>query len=299
MIEFDLAGVVTTEFGVGKDGEGESNFYAVPVDAAVQTELLSMARATVEKMEAFEGGGLPYSPAEKHEGTEYLVVSTGNDMETAIRRLHESVNLPLGRDALRRPDRISSYFARFTDRTDRRLTAIRRATQFKGILKSRLLQVFRDTLKIVEDDVFKLDSDFDLLVDSSNTHIWRPSAFEFLGRLQQKILDAVPDNIEAIAGDIPFVDLANIRTYAQSHPRAARYLASIRTQELNGVNQQALVELCHNTNVSIREVGGRLTVENGSEMGFLEVLDRRRYKVELVPDSPERFRASSRNRIDG
>lgn len=32
-------------------------------------------------------------------------------------------------------------------------------------------------------------------------------------------------------------------------------------------------------------------------MGFLEVLDRRRYEVKLVPDEPEQFRAPSRTRL--
>jgi hypothetical protein len=34
-------------------------------------------------------------------------------------------------------------------------------------------------------------------------------------------------------------------------------------------------------------------------MDFLEVLDRRRYQLELVKGTPERFRASSRKKIDG
>ncbi len=32
-------------------------------------------------------------------------------------------------------------------------------------------------------------------------------------------------------------------------------------------------------------------------MGFLEVLDRRRYEVQLVKNSPEHFRAGSRTKI--
>lgn len=44
---------------------------------------------------------------------------------------------------------------------------------------------------------------------------------------------------------------------------------------------------------------GKITVNSGHEMGFLEVLDRRRHRLELVPDQPERFRGSSRVRIDG
>jgi hypothetical protein len=33
-------------------------------------------------------------------------------------------------------------------------------------------------------------------------------------------------------------------------------------------------------------------------MGFLEVLDRRRYEINLVKNSPERYRAASRKKIE-
>ncbi|MDQ7088940.1 MAG: hypothetical protein Q9Q13_14270 [Acidobacteriota bacterium] len=55
------------------------------------------------------------------------------------------------------------HFARLTDNKNRRLTALRRASQFKGVLKKRLIRWLDDTLKIIEDSVFKLDNDFDLL----------------------------------------------------------------------------------------------------------------------------------------
>ena len=151
----------------------------------------------------------------------------------------------------------------------------------------------------MEDNVFKLDSDFDLLLDSAYTHIWRPSAFEFLGGLKQAILNAVPDNIGVIAADLPFIELSGIEEYAKSRPRAARYLASIRSQSLQGIDRDALVALCNRTDVSVRDMNGKIEVNTGDEMGFLEILDRRRYRIELGPGQPERFRASSRVRIDG
>ena len=297
--DFGLDAVSTTEFGVGRDGDGGPVFGVVPVDAGVQSALLSMAQATMDRMAAAEDGPAEYEPAEKHGSTEYLVVPAGGALDGAIRQLHDAENLPFDSAQLSDPETVFCYFARFTDDQDRRLTAIRRATQFKGVLKSTLLRFDDDRLRIVDDNVFKLDLDFDLLLDSACTHIWRPSAFEFLGRLKQKILDAVPENVGAIASDLPFVNLSGVEDYARSRPRAARYLASIRSQELQGMDQRALKALCHSTGVNIREANGKITVISGHEMGFLEVLDRRRYRLELVPDQPERFRAPSRVRIDG
>ena len=298
-IEFNFDAVATTEFGVGREGADGAEFRVVPVDAGVQSALLSMAQATIDRMAAAESGPAEYGPAEKHGSTEYLIVPAGGMLDAAIRELHDAENLPLDGDHLSDPETINCYFARFTDDKHRRLTAIRRAAQFKGVLKSKLARIVDDTLKIVEDRVFKLDNDFDLLLDSACTHIWRPSAFEFLGGLTQAILDAVPDNVGAIASDLPFVDLSSIEEYAVSHPRAARYLASIRSQALQGVDRQALVALCHSTGVDVQEVDGQIAVAVGDEIGFLEVLDRRRYLLELVPDQPERFRAPSRVRIGG
>lgn len=51
------------------------------------------------------------------------------------------------------------------------------------------------------------------------------------------------------------------------------------------------------TGVGVRESKGRLIADSGHIMGFLEVLDRRRYDLEPVKGSPERFQASSRRKI--
>lgn len=298
-IEFNLSAVTATEFGVGRKTVGGTGFGVVPVDAGVNSALLSMAQATLDKMESAGDGPAVYEPAEKHGSTEYLVVPSGGALDAAIRELHEAENLAFDDAGLSHPESIICYFARFTGNENRRLTAIRRAAQFKGVLKSKLLRFDDNTLKIVQDNVFKLDSDFDVLLDSACTHIWRPSAFEFLGGLKQAILNAVSDNVGAIAADLPFVGLDGIEEYAKSRPRAARYLASIRSQSLQGMDRDALVALCDSTGVGIQDQNGKIEVNSGDEMKFLEVLDRRRYQVKLVPGQPERFRAPSRVRIDG
>jgi len=192
------------------------------------------------------------------------------------------------------------YFARFSDGKGSHLLALRRATQFKGVLKSRLIRLLDDSMHIIEDRVFKLDQDFDLLIDGANVRILRPSGFEAAGQLQEAVLAAVEQNIQAIQDDLSFVDLTSVAAYAGSHPRAARYLASIRTQErARGVSQDALVDECERLNVDLQEDDGVVTVADGHVMGFLEVLDRRRYESRLVEGSPEHYRAASRTRLPG
>ena len=299
-LEFDLKSVTVTEFGVGRDDGDGQTFVAVPVDADVQAALREMVQATWDAMQKDQDGPAKYQPSEKHGSTEYLYLPVTDDMASSVRELHEANNLDIEGGALDDPADVFCYFVRLTDNKQRRLTALRRASQFKGVLKKRLIRFVTDSLKLILDDVFKLDSDFDLLVDSANVHILRPSGFEFAGKLQQAILEAVPENIKAIRKDLAFVDFDGIEAYASKHPRAARYLASIRgDEETKNIDKSLLKKLCKQTGVEIAESKGKIVITNGHEMAFLEVLDRRRYEVSLVKAKPERYRAASRRKING
>ncbi|GIW56647.1 MAG: hypothetical protein KatS3mg082_3051 [Nitrospiraceae bacterium] len=301
-LNFDLENVKVTEFGVGRDDDGEHVFVQVPVDRDVQSALREMMQATWEALQRDEDGPARYNPSEKHGSTAYLFLPLNHDMAASLRQLHQVTNLTIDTAALSNPNNVFCYFARFTDEVGRRLTAVRRAAQFKGILKSkgRLVRILDDTLAILQDTVFKLDSDFDLLIDSANVHILRPHGFEFVGKLQEAILGEVPANIALLRKGLPFVEFDRIEEYAKTHPRAARYLASIRAQQgTKNIDKAALKRLCKRTGVDITESKGKLVVAEGHEMGFLEVLDRRRYEVDLVRDQPERYRAGNRRRIEG
>jgi hypothetical protein len=299
-LEFDLESVTVTEFGVGRDHGDGRTFAAVPVDAAVQAALREMVQATWVAMQNDEHGPAQYEPSEKHGSTEYLYLPVTDDMATSVRELHEAINLEIADGALDDPANVFCYFVRLTDKEGRRLTALRRASQFKGVLKKRLIRFVSDSLKLIEDSVFKLDSDFDLLVDAGHVHILRPSGFEFAGKLQQAILEAVPENIKAIGKDLAFVDFEGIAAYAGKHPRAARYLASIRGQEeTKSIDKALLKKLCKQTGVEFTQSKGKVVIMDGHELGFLEVLDRRRYEVSLVKEKPEQYRAASRRKING
>lgn len=296
---FDLENVTVTEFGVGRDDGNGQTFVAVPVDSGVQGALHEMVQATWAAMQQEEKGPAKYEPSEKHGSTEYLFLPLADAMATPLRQLHEANNLPIDSGALNDPADVFCYFARLTDSQQQRLTALRRASQFKGVLRKRLIRFVSDSLRLIDDNVFKPDSDFDLLIDASTVHIIRPSGFEFAGKLQQAILEAVSENVDAIRKDLPFVEFAGIEAFAKTRVRAARYLASIRGQEeTRNIDKSLLENLCRRTGVEITESGGKIVISSGHEMGFLEVLDRRRYEVSLVEGWPEQYRAASRKMIN-
>ncbi len=300
-LEFDFNQISTTEFGVGRDEDNDDVFSDVPVDGSVQAELNDVAKNTWQAMQELTNAPAHYEPAEKYASIEHLFLPLDNDMAKRLRELHQANNLPTNSKALDDPENVFCYFARMADKKGNRITCVKRSTQFKGLLKSqnRLVQFVSDTLRIVEDRVFKIDSEFDLIVDAKNIHILRPSGFEFAGKLQDAVLGAVPETIKSLQRDLKFVDFDSIGTYAGKHTRAARYLASIRAQkETKDIDKAALKKLCKNTGVEIHEVDGKLSIPEEQIMGFLEVLDRRRYEIELIKASPERFRASSRRKLE-
>lgn len=298
-LNFDISNVRVTEFGVGRDDGNGQYFDRVTVDGNVQNVLQEMAGDTWAAMQEQTNNPPSYEPSEKHASIEYRHLPLNNNMAETMRNLHEANNLPLDSTALADPEKCFCYFARFTDSQNRKLTAVRRATQFKGVLKSRLIRLLTDALQLIEDRVFKLDNDFDLLIDSENIHILRPSGFEFVGQLQEAILEAVSTNVTLLKEDITFVDFDVIENYASKHPRAARYLASIRSKnEALNIDRGCLQKLCADNGVELTETNGKLLLEETQVMGFLEVLDRRRYEIELVVDKPEHYRAPSRHKID-
>lgn len=302
MLEFDTGSVVATEFGVGiaVAGQQRDDFYIVPVDTSVQDALREMVEATWHAMQQHTDSR-QYEPSEKHAANEYRFLPVGDLMAAPLVDLHNAENLQIGSGMLNDTaliPSISCYFARLTDAQDRRLTALHRATHFKGVVTKKLIRLFDNTLKMVEDNIFKLDKDFDLMIDPEHLHIWRPSAFEFLGNLKQALLAEVPANTAAIREQMPFVDFDSIQRYASIHPRAARYVASIRTQALTGMDSVKLQQACQRTGVEVEEDdSGQLMISERHVLGFLEVLDRRRYEIELIPESHESFLAASRRRL--
>jgi len=295
--EFDLEKINVIEFGVGLN-DGDYPFVSVPVDRDVQSALRDMVSTTWNAMEQDAENLRQYEPSEKYRSNEPLYMPANDQMAQPLLDLHKANNLPIQTGVLAEPDAIFCYFVRLTDNRKRRLTALRRATHFKGVLSKRLIQFVTDTWKLVEDNIFKLDSDFDLLIDSKYLFIRRPSAFESMGKLKQAILDAVPANVTEIKNELSFVDFGVIERYASEHPRAARYVASIRKQNLKAVDRSKLKELCRTTGVEIGDEAGQITVAEGHVMGFLEVLDRRRYVDGLDPQNPEPYRAASRHKIE-
>jgi hypothetical protein len=298
MKRVSLADFQVVEFGVVLEQEGIEHYYLVPVEKAVQAALREMATATLSAMHEISDAPELYEPAEKYGTSEHLYMPLEDPLAENLQYIYAATNIPISSAALHDPAAISAYFARFQSATGEKILGVRKANQFKGVLKSRLLTLVTDQLKMVEDTVFKLDAVFDLIVERDTVRVLHPTAFEYIAELQEAIKAAAPDNVKALSKDLPFVEFSTVEAYALKHPRAARHLASIRSEkETKNIDKAALKRHCKANGIIIAEKQGKLHVDDADVMGFLEVLDRRRYRLELVRNTPEFFKAGSRKKL--
>ena len=143
-LNFDLSHIKSAEFGIGRGNGDEREYVLVPVDTTVQTALIEMVKTTWEEMQnnyRKNDGEVPlqYEASEKYESNEYVYINTINPIAEPIINLHEAVNLPVFAAAMKSPSTISCYFVRLTDYEGNRLTGLRQATYFKGVLNKELI----------------------------------------------------------------------------------------------------------------------------------------------------------------
>lgn len=298
-IEFDISQIRAIQFGVGRK-EGDSVQYSIlAADNDVQDALREEAQSMLGRIMQETRTPQPYDPAEKYGNDEYLVLPLDDELSTSLAEFHRAANLSLSTPELKLLKTALSYFMRGTDKSGRRLTALNRAAQFKATLgRQGRLMLASNTLRVIPDPVVQLNAGFDIIIDSEQVHIFRPASFRSLGNVDEAIAQAVPRNVEAISKAAGFVQWTNIEEYATGRPRAASLLASIRTQKYaDNLDKEGLIALCERTGVVLDTSQGLISVADNQIIPFLEVIDRRRFEIELVPNAPEQYKASSRTRI--
>lgn len=301
-IEFEFSPTDTIEFGVGQK-EGEVvRYFLLPVDNTVQEALRGEVQTLLNDFSQKATAPQQYDPAEKYSSEEYLVLPTDHKLSASLVEFHEADVLQRSPPDLQLLRGALCYFMRGTDGKGRRLTALNRASQFKATLgKQRILMALvSDALRVTPDPIMQLNAGFDIVIDSEHVHIFRPASFKALGNVDEEVAQAVPQNVAAISRTASFVEWSNIGKYAASHPRAASLLASIRSQGFaEKLDEDALKVLCQSTGVKLDISGEHIAVPDDQILPFLEVIDRRRYEIGLVPDTPEQYKASSRTRVGG
>lgn len=299
--QFDFDDISSVEFGVCIDTDEGTEHKLVPINNNVKQALKDMLSSTVTQLSG--EGSLSdinvYEPSEKYASKELVRTPLTDEMNSSLKGIYDATNIPTDPTSLANPEIIVYYFAIFHDNQGNKLLAIKRALQFRGIVKAGniILRMIDETLDIVEDNVFKLDKDFDYFICDDAIYILRPSAFEYTADIELYVLQKASDNALDLATTISFLDCENLSKYVKGHKRAARLLASVRTRsDLDKTSPKKLKKACKDNDIELVTKNGKIAPAPGHEMGFLQMLDRRRYTLSLTDDGNELYEATGRRK---
>ena len=300
-LDFTAADIVNTQFILCLEHAGSEAYYRTPTDEASKSILGGILRHTLDQL--CEREPTEYQPSERYASREVLCSELDQDELAKLRSLPDVELAQIDDSVIDEYENISYYMVVFYDSQDRKIIGVRRASYFKALLRRRnwLVRFLDDTLVPVEDKLFKLDEDFDFIITTDQVYILRPSNFEFVAAIDDTIAERVMEKTLVLANQLLFVDFGPITHYVKSHKRAARLIASISTRDdLDSLDEDKVRALSSLTGVDLQVQNGKIRPQEGNELAFLEVLDRRRYVVDLSEaEVPEAYLAQSRRVIAG
>jgi hypothetical protein len=296
--EFGFNNISSVEFCVSTADGDEHGNYLIPCDENVQNALKEMLHDTAAQLENDIDDHQEYELSEKYASREALVGDLAADEMTMPRSLFDEEGWEPNPGVLAAPETVSYYFAVYRDNTHRKLIAVRRAAQFKGVVKSRLIRLFDDSLQLMEDRLFKLDRDFDFLITSQHVFILHPTGFENVAEIEELVTAKACEKARALGTQVRFADFTRIEAFVARHKRAARLVAALSARDgLAQIQRSRFISAAAETSVSIEDVGRKIGPALGSEIAFLELLDHRRYTTAIKTGPKEAFVANSRKQI--
>lgn len=302
-MNFDLQNLSTIEFSIKTDyrdqnGEPVEVLYRIATDKGVKKLLKECLETTlrkfpnpIEDIPSFEFSE-KYSDKDRFQLT---FETYPQAMDVMTEELSDHVFLS---DI--RKESIQYYRVDFIDAGGNKITGIRRASYFKSLLKnkSRIVQFLDDALRAVDDELFKLDNDFDFIAYNESIYVLRPRIFESMVFPEDEITQAALDKIQHLRQEMQFVDFGSIEDSVKSYKRAARLVFAVAQRtDIQNIDKEKVVYYAGNSNIDIEvDDKGVITPQAGSEVDFLEMLDRRIYNVEFIEGETEYYRADSRSR---
>lgn len=289
------------EFGVCIVDQGEKRLFRIPIDNSVRDVLVEMYDEFYEEYNRQENPPAVFEPSEKYATSEKLTIEYNSEYVDALRRFFSKSIIPVATAPINELARSATfYFAIFHHKKkSQKSIAVKRPSQFKGLLKKKLIYLVDDTLKAVPDNIFKLDKDFDFIIQGQKVDILHPKGFIFIANIDEAILSSAANATLQLARTIHFVDFTYLSKFVATSKTAARLVSSIRSRDdLPRTSLKKLKQVCRQRGLSLREEQGKLAPEEKDIIRFLQILDRREYDVDLTEDDPEVYVASSRRKIE-
>lgn len=297
MNAIDPKEISQVEFCVCLEPEEKEVFLTVPVSAEVQGALKEMLVDTIKEWDSIDSGWIPFEYAEQYAHKEKIKTPTDGSEFEKLKLLFGLKNLTSTTDIVGSQEDLIYYLVIYTMKNGERYVGVKRATQLKGLLsaRGRLIRWLGDSLKILDMDVLKLDSDFDFVIDDKHVFILRTSGFEYIADVDEKTLSKAAEKAIGLQTKLPFIDFTGIADYVGTHKRSARLVAALSARnDLNEISAEKLKDWAKNTDVELEEEKGIIRPAKGSEEGLLQIIDYRRYSVNIDMGEVKVFIAQSR-----
>lgn len=297
--EFDLQSIQGVNFAVAL--RSNSNRYFVPTDAAIKGALKDVLRTTVAAFEQLDGDWEPHDISEDYGERRRVYAPRDTDYLTDLSAIFDAGDLDDLANAHEHVRDIDYYFGIFHDNQDRKAVGIKKGTQLKGTLgaRNKLMRLAGDdTLKMIEDDVLKLDHEFDAIITDGQVLMLKVRSVEYLANIVAHVAGAAAHKLQQIQDTLAFLDFSRIQADIAKHPRMARMAASIAVRnDLAQIRQDRVQELAAHHGLVLKDVGGRLQCRRQDEASLLEILDARRYQLDLTATGPVPYRATGRQKV--
>ncbi len=296
--QIDLQTVSAQNFGVKMRSDASLHF--IPTDGGTKAVLTDVLNATIATFNGIDGDWQAYDISEDYGEPRRIFAARDaehfDDVSAIfeIGALNDLANLD---DHIRD---IDYYFCEFRDAANVKIVGLKKAAQFKTTLAARnkLARLVNDTLQIIEENVVKIDPLFDALITDQNVFILKPRAVEYIADMVTHVAGAATEKVRVIHDNIAFLDLSRIEGKISSHPKMARMAASIAARDdLGKFQREKIVSLATQHGIVFKEVDGRLQCRVTDEAKLLEILDARRYHLDLANDGGDPYRASARQRV--
>lgn len=296
--EFDFQNIDRVNFAVALRSNGNHNF--VPTDGPIKEALKDVLRSTVEAFATLDGDWQPHDVSEDYGELRRTYASRDTDYLTDLSAIFDAGDLDDLANVHQHVQDIDFYFTVFHDRQGRKAVGIKKATQLKGTLgaRNKLMRLADDSLRMIEDEVLKLDREFDAIITEAHVFMLKVRSVEYLANIVEHVASAAAAKVQQIQEALAFLDLSRIRDDISRHPRMARMAASIAARnDLAQIQRDRVQELAEQHGLVFNEVGGRLQCRRKDEAKLLEILDARRYHLDLTATGPVPYRATGRQRV--
>jgi hypothetical protein len=266
----------------------------VATDRSVQDELRIIASSTFDRLGLHDPR--QYDPANTYQSEAYLLLPTDSPLAAKCRYIYTQQNCPeIGDPNLDLP-RTKLYAARFWGAGNNAIVGCKTVTDFsKRLRRQKLMTVFNDSLTLDDRPQFQLENHFDFVITDSAVHILRPKAFETACNLSDAVKQAAAENLRYLHETSTIINFVDFVPIGNSQVRAARAVASLRLNGyLDNLDRELVEANCTHLQIEYLVADGRISIAEGSQVKFLQMLCRQILGIELKKGERETYFASNR-----